>query len=287
MKGNHFLPGKRILAMIAVSVLLAQPGCRSPLAVPGQWLTAPAGANGQVEDFSKKLTSQLFENGMMVGVGNDEHYLYIFFSPDIRHQQRPPSRARLSLWLDEDGGKAKKLGLLHVSEPTLEKMPRPETQGKNAGRGAGNPAEQPSMPPDRQAPQSLLKIIDRESGKELFIAADGSMGPAVRLAGDWGDFAYQWRIPIQGAGDWPGLDCKPGKAIGIGLIWKIESLMKKADRERLGGGPGPGGPGGPGRPGGGQGGMEPPPGMEGGGGMFPGNAPSKRQIWIKTVLAKK
>ena len=109
----------------------------------------------------------------------------------------------------------------------------------------------------------LLKIIDRRQGREAFVAADGSAGPAVRLASDWGDFAYQLRIPFQGAGAWPGLDVKPGQVIAIGLSWKIERprAPEKESMDRPRGGPGGRGNGG-GQPG--RGGM--PPDMEGGSG---------------------
>ena len=118
----------------------------------------------------------------------------------------------------------------------------------------------PGRRPQRRRPAraaaaaTLLKIVDRKSGKEPFISADGSAGPAVRLADDWGDFAYQWRIPFQAFAEWPGLRHDPGKAIGIGLLWKITPLpgLDKTNPGRSGQGPGRGGRSGP------------PPGMTGG-----------------------
>jgi len=228
----------------------------------------------------------LFENGMMVGMGNDDRSLYIFFSPDIRHQQRPPSRAQLTLWLDENGGSAKKLGLVHVSDQGSKKMPaagpRPAERKGPAAQPTG-----PQTPPATPPAATLLKIVDRMSGKETYISADGSLGPAVLLADDWGDYAYQWRIPFQAIGDWPGLNCRPGKAIGVGLLWEIAPLpgfAKKDMADRFAGGPGmpdgeemgqpPGGmPGGPGGP--------------GGRGMSRDDFKSKRKIWLKMMLLQK
>ncbi len=93
MKFRKTFPGKAFLAITAAGLLLAQPGCRSLQGIPSQRLTAAEDGEGHFEDFSKKITCHLFENGLMVGVGNDDRFLYIFFSPDIRHRQRPPSRA--------------------------------------------------------------------------------------------------------------------------------------------------------------------------------------------------
>lgn len=283
MKFRHARAVKTFIVLIAAAAFLAQPSCRSLQNIPGQWLAVPAGADGRLEDFSKKITSHLFENGMMVGVGNDDRSLYIFFSPDIRHQQRPPSRARLTLWLDENGGSAKRLGLVHVSDQDRPKMPKPEmrpgAQKDLAGAAAG-----PQPPPAAAPLATVLKIVDRKNGKEIFINAEGSLGPAVRLADDWGDFAYQWRIPLQAAagGEWPGIGIQPGKPIGIGLLWEIAPLPGFGKKELAGrfplGGPDQGGAE-----------MGPPPGREGGPGrgMPADNFKSRRTIWLKIIPAQK
>lgn len=279
MKNVYFPTSRNVLVMIAAAAIFLQPGCRSAQAIPGQRLAL---ADTQLEDFSKHITSHLFENGMMVGVGNDDRCLYIFFTPDIRHRQRPPSRAQLTLWLDEDGGKAKRLGLVHVSGPTGQRMPRPgdatEMNKENPAASGGRPGPAPGG-----TALELLKIINNGQGKEFFVSTNGSQGPVVRMTADWGDFAYQWRIPFQGAGDWPGLPGDPGRVIGIGLLWQIEALAApgKISGERPGAGPGRGGRG-----------MEPPPGLEGseplpGRGMGLEKIPAKRSLWLKTTLMAK
>jgi hypothetical protein len=102
----------------------------------------------------------------------------------------------------------------------------------------------------------------------------------VRLTNDWGDFAYQLRIPLRSSGDWPGLGAVPGQEIAIGLQWSVEppAHIGKEHAARPGGRPG----------------MGPPPGMEdgergpGGGRPGPGErTTSKRNVWVKTRLSKK
>jgi hypothetical protein len=266
------------MAVAAAAALLLQPGCRSVQRLPGQWLALPASADGRLEDFSRKMTSQLFENGMLVGLGNDESNLYVFFTPDIRRGRRAHDRAVLTVWLDEQGGKARKLGLVHVSGPAGAAAP-PATQEEKRNAAANDPPGS-----DRQ---QLLRVIDRRSGREEFIAVDGSAGPVVRLANDWGDFSYQLRIPFQGAGLWPGIAAVRGREIAIGLQWEIKALAAPGKGEGSGGprrrGSGRGGPG-----------MGPPPGLEGGGPEdgrgLPGaeQAPaSKRKVWLRTTIAGK
>jgi hypothetical protein len=266
----------RVVFFLAVAALAClSPGCRSTQALPGQWLAVAASADGRLDDFSKKITSHLFENGMLVGVGNDDRDLVVFFSPDIRHRQPLPGRATLTLWLDEGGGRARKLGLVIVSGQLPMRPPRaeaaPEMQRAEPLEAAGSP-------------QVLLKIIERRSGRETFITADGSQGPAVRLASDWGDFSYQLRVPILAAAgsDWPGLRLQPGKPIGIGIIWKMELQAGSARKGSPGGPPGQGDEGAE---------MGPPLArMEGRGpgkGMPWQNAPRRRTLWLKTFLVNK
>ena len=283
MKFHHGLCAKACLLPALAAMLLALPGCRSLLTIPGQRLAVLPRADGMLDDFSKIITSQLFENGMMVGVGNDERNLYVFFSPDIRHQRRLPGRATLTVWVDDGGGRMKKLGLAFVSEPAL-KGPGPDNSVPPAPQG----------PPEERMAQPLLKIIDRQGNREVFIATDGSAGPCVRLSSDWGDFAYQLRIPLEAAanGDWPGLRSAPGKAIGIGLIWDFASRSQVPTRTegegRFREGPPPGGEEGEGQE------MGPPGGMgDGRPGRGPGrgipgeNSTGKRTMWLKTFLVNR
>ncbi len=281
MKRSFFHPGAIALVLMAVVSL---PNCRSIQAIPGQWLPVSTAADGRPDDFSKKITSHLFESGMMVGIGNDDRNLYVLFSPDIRHQRRLPGRATLTIWLDEEGGRARKLGMVLISEPAPRRSPEGEARPEMKQGDRMEPAA-PPQPPSARDGRVLLKVVDRRLGRETFIAANGSLGPAVRLASDWGDFSYQLRVPLQPAanGDWPGLRLQPGKSIGIGITWKIEPLAGRSKK-------GPSGPfrGGPGQGGEGQEMGLPPAGMEGGGpgrGMPGQNAPSQRALWLKTFLA--
>ncbi|GEM_PF-892545 len=276
-----------LAAGIAFSLLAS---CRSLPRLPGQWLDLPARPQGPLEDFSRRITSQLFENGMMIGVGNDERNLYVFFTPDIRGTRREPGSVRLSLWVDARGGKARRLGLEHVSKAPLRAIPpggppgnsspgAPAREGDRDDKarppGGANPREGTSAPRPAQA---LLKVIGPEKDKETLIAADGSQGPVVRLASDWGDFSYQLRLPIRGSGAWPGLDIRPGQTFAIGLSWEID-IPRGDDKGRMK--RPPGGPGGSRRSGGGPG-----MGVEHGG--MPGEPPaSKRKVWVKAVLAEK
>jgi hypothetical protein len=266
--------------LIGFSFILFFAGCRSLEIINSQWLTVPIDRQGQMEDFARNITSHLYENGLLAGVGNDEKYLYILFSPDIRHHVRPPSRASLTLWLDNGGNRARKYGFFYTRayfpdgrDGSLPGMTPGPAERKNRGE---------SKPP---APdESLLQVTDKPAKKQLFIPADGSQGPQIRFSSDWGDFVYSWRIPLTEIikENFFGLAAKPGQAISIGLLWEIKTLrassMEPDDRPGVGFGPGSDGPSGRG------GGMRR-------GGPGPGadflELPTNRKIWLKIILAQK
>jgi hypothetical protein len=284
-QANH---GNMTSIAFVFSLIMLFSSCRSLEIMESKSLTVPVDDQGRVEDFSRHLTSHLYENGMLVGVGNDEKYLYIFFSPDIRHYQRPPSRASLKLWLDAGGGQEKIFGFLLTVVPPFEKVDgeRPGTKGTTPGPGTAGP------PPAPQRDELLLQFIDEVGKKHAFISTDGSQGPQIRFSSDWGDFVYAWRIPFAAGEkrDFYGLGARPGQVIGIGLLWDCKPLpaaQKPAGRPDDGPPAGGGGTPGGGRPG--RGG----PGMSGGMGNRPGpgddmaEAPTRRKIWLKIILAQK
>lgn len=263
---------------------LIQAGCAGARRIPGQWLSLSHAGDDRQEDFSRSLTSHLFENGMMVGLGNDRDSLYVFFTPDLRRERTRPGGARLTVWLDVQGGRARRLALEHV----VSAGPGPRHEP-----GAGMPGEEAARPQPGAAPapdgstehgpaplgdREFLKVIDRAGGREAFIALDGSQGPALRLDSGWGDFTYQLRIPFRPTGDWPGLSVNAGQVIAVGFDWQAERRSEPRGRglERPRGEPGDSGPG--------MGGM--PPGGAIGTGGLPGFAPlGRRRAWVRTTIA--
>lgn len=283
-KRNRFWPA--LPAVLAA--LLALSGCGGAVRIPGQWLTLPGPGDGRLEDFSRSLTSHLFEDGMMVGLGNDADFLYVFFTPDMRRERTRPGGARLAVWLDVQGGRARRLALEHVVSAGLAPahepgagMPGEESGRPHPGAAPGQDGA-PPRGPEEQGAREFLKIIDRAGGREAFIAVDGSQGPALRLDSGWGDFTYQLRIPFRPSGDWPGLNVKAGQVLAVGFDWQVERRQNPRDQDRKHprGGRGGGEPGG----GPGMGGM--PPGAAGGAAGMPGPAPlGRRRAWVRTVIA--
>ncbi len=269
-------PRSVVVSAAAVAVLLV-PGCRSLQHFPGQWLELPC-QQGRAQDWGHRLTSHLFDNGMMVGLGNDRENLYVFFTPDSGRGTIAPGPARLRLWISTQGGRRRSLGIEHVGGGQGR---RRDSQGSRPTNGREDEDKARALPGPAPAP-GLLHVIDRAHDRQSFIAADGSQGPALRLGDDWGEFTYQVRLPLRATDSWPGLAARPGSRITVGIEWKIESRGYPGRR---------GGKGGPGAmPGGERGGRDmagmPPQG--GRPGALPGSAPlSRRSLWVRTRLAEK
>jgi hypothetical protein len=273
----------KTIALTTFSFILFFSSCRSLETMNSKWLTVPVDSQGQMEDFTKKITSRLYENGLLTRVGIDEKYLYILFSPDIRHYERPASRASLTLWLDAGGNKTRKYGFIYTMTHFPENTDGNRPERENAPPELNNTGI--SKPP--AISESLLQFIDKSDKKQTFLPADGSQGPQIHFSSDWGDFVYAWRIPLIAGSkeNFFGLAAKPGQAIGIGLLWEIKPLIdskKRAalpvsdfaaiddDGSRMGGRQG----GGVGR-----GGQEP--------GADSVELPTSRKIWLKIILAQK
>lgn len=273
----------KTIALTAFSFILLFSSCRSLETMNSQWLTVPIDSHGQMEDFTKKITSHLYENGLLAGVGNDEKYLYILFSPDIRHHERPPSRARLTLWLDGSGRKAGKYGFIYTRTyfPEGTDSTRPERKHAPPELNDSGMSKPPALI------ESLLQFIDKSNEKQTFLPPDGSQGPQIHFSSDWGNFVYAWRIPLfeETKENFFGLAAKPGQTIDIGLLWEIKPLFdlkKPADRPGAGfDSPDDGGGRMGGHPGGGMG-----RGGQGAGADF-AELPTSRKIWLKIILAHK
>jgi hypothetical protein len=278
----------KTVAFIAISFILFFSSCRSLEIMNSQWLTVPSDSQGQMEDFAKNITCHLYENGLLAGVGNDEKYLYILFSPDIRHHARPPSRASLALWLDGGGSKTREYGFFYTRTYFPEDTDGTRPGNRKAPQETGNP----QIPKPPAVSESLLQCIDKQNKKQTFLPPDGSQGPQIHFSSDWGDFVYAWRIPLleEMKENFFAFAAKPGQAIGIGLLWEIKPLFDlKKTADRPGAGFGSGGDGPPDRGGGGMGG--PPGGGMSRGGPGPGadfaELPASRKIWLKIILAHK
>ncbi len=268
---------KNATLFIIMACILLFSSCRSLDTMSSKWLSVPLQDDGRMEDFSKSITSQLYENGMLVGVGNDEEYMYIFFSPDIRHIERPPSLASLTLWLDDNGKKTREYGFIYSRACFRESI-----QGGRAAREHEPPEKKDAprgKPPMLSEP--LLQLIDRPNKKQIFLNPNGSQGLQVHFSSDWGDCVYSWRIPLidENKENMIGLNAKPGYAVGIGLLWEIKPLLAlhKADGHSGAGFDAEGAA----RPGRGIGNGNPRPGSD-----F-NEPPGSRKIWLKIILARK
>ena len=245
------------------------------------WDSTAIQVDGKANDWTKVPATFLPEQNAAIALSNDGQFLYVLFRTNDRRNARVIKMAGLTISLDPSGGKNQVFQIKFKGGPSRDQLGRPEPAGPNM------PEELPqdlNTPDSREyQPTFTCAIKDRISEKE--IPVDGSEGPAVAFDTSLGFFTYEFRIPlIKDSIRYYGIDSRPGRSVGISLVWGDMSSMGPR-REGEGMRVGMGDPGGPG------GGMGAPrSGM--GGGMMDGAKRNRRpqpmkkqEVWLKATLA--
>ena len=265
-----------ILLTLACSILLA--GCKTQ-EVQTNWSEEPVQVDGEMTEWPSGSTVYFEDSGAQLGLCNDSENLYILFRFSNQTWVRAIRMGGVILWLDSAGKKKKDFGIRYTGGPSLSELQKLGTSSAGGFRERLTPEQQQRLLDMEKATADQITVIDKKSGQEVTLRADGSGGPAVCFASPQGIYTYEFSIPLK-KGDvfGCGIGAEPGQVICLGLEW---GGMGKENRQRMmdrmGSGP-PGGMGG-GRGGGGRGGMG---GGRGGPRMQP---PEEQELWVKTQLA--
>ena len=254
------------------------------------------------------------EQGIKIGLSNDDQYLYVYLATWHRQLQRQILMNGLTIWFDSAGGKGKTFGVQYPLEKKMGPSEFPMGEGAiregapGARRGAPDapggardtPRTTPDFPPSADASASDPKILtDLVTGARRILAiicpAEGaprsmampdssSLGIEAMIGYVNRTLIYELRVPLKRSGEsGPAIGAEPGREIGIGFI---VGKREMPDFKRPEGGPPQGmdePPGGMGGPPGGMGGF---PGG-GRGGMRGGSPMESLEFWTKVRLAVK
>jgi len=261
----------RLLAMgiLAISAFLLVESCKTE-EMPGKWINKEMIIDGKMTEWDSMPGVYFEESRTLMEFCNDSEHLYIMVRFGDPIWIRTIKMGGLTLWLDAEGKKSKKVGIRYSGGPSREEMQKMGFGGRFADRmGPDMPLpaeEEPTGPPER------LLFINEENPEGIPIPTDGSEGPAVAYSVIDGFCIYELRIPISAnIYDVPGLNLRAGQKYSIGAEWgDIGELMEKM-RERGSGPPMGGGERGRGRPGG-MGERRP-------------SLPEKQEVWVKTDFA--
>jgi len=251
------------LAFILATTHLA--GCKN-LELNSQWRDRDVVVDGVNSEWQNS-TTYLEDEKVLIGVMNDENFLYISLitdNPDLRRQMMGQG---FIVWFDPSGGKKKvfgiqyPLGLQEMGVPMMDFV----------GPDVDNEMRQEII---EQSLMELKILRSDEDDWDRMIVTD-AIGIEVKV-NDTGPFVYELRVPLRNSEHHPYAIGVKRESVGIGLE------MQKFDRKKMMAGRGGGmRGGGMGRPGGMRGGMGVPPG----GGMHRPEMAKPIKLWAKILLA--
>jgi len=194
------------LGPLLALALLPAAGCRSVANLTSHWTQDPPDLTGRASDFEAQGAWLSASDDVAVWVGNDDRFLYLRFNPDVRQRRQVATRTTLSLRFG-DGSGACGYDFTHLDFPAGD-TPR------------GRPEGEPSAPPPTPADAGRIVVV-RGGMRGESLPADGSRGPRVVFSDKWGDYTYEWRIPL---GDPPGIGVPPAGELTMTWRWRTEPL---------------------------------------------------------------
>lgn len=263
------------VAGLALAItLLTVGGCK------GDQELACARAEGRIEvdglmgDWGELPTTYLEDQGVVLGLSNDDDNLYFMFRCRDEKWARTIRISGLTLWFDGQGEKGKDFQIKYRGGPKMSAlMPQNENISEEM--------RERMMNRDTAQTEELTCAV-KDRIVEMPIEPDGSNGPQVAYGTDHGFFVYEFKVPLKESEvRYYGIGAEKGAKITIGAQWGKMDIGNRGG-QRPGGGRGgarPGGGMGGGRPGGMGGG--PPGGM---GGQRP-EMPEEQEVWLKATLA--
>ena len=214
------------------------------------------------------------DQGIAVGIQNDNEYLYLTVDIGDRMKQRQVMFRGLNIWCDYQGGEEKRFGIHY---PVGMERPMMDRQRTDADEQPDTSVIFPETFPDD------IEIIGPMEGEHHRMKIGETKGIDVKIENRNGTMVYLVKIPLMDNGQHVyGIGAKTGTVIGLGIETGGFMQARREGGEGMGeGGGGMGGRGGFGRGGGGRrrGG-----GGASGGGSRPQIEPTK--FWTKVKLAE-
>ena len=239
------------LRPLVFAAALTAAGCSSTQSIASAPTDPPVVVDGRVDEWARGLVSVEGQDGLMMGVRNDEEGLYVALVVSDEGLVRQIQGGGLTLWVDPTGGDAKTFG---VQFP----LGRGDGPPSDGGREAFPAREGASTPPAAAPAFDRLAVRTGEDETGPAVSPDDVEGLDAAASVQFGQMTYEMRIPLRGRS--LAMGATPGESIALGL--------ETAEPERPESPPGGRVPGGAGGPGGTM--MEPPSG--GMGGPPPGGA---------------
>lgn len=263
----------------ALFALLMSAGCRN-VELVSQWRSGDVTVDGVNAEWVGR-TSYLEDEEIIIGLKNDEEFLYVALITSSRSAQAQVMLSGLTLWFDPAGEKIKWLGL-HYPLAMEGTMAKPDDFRDAGGPGRGGGGDDAGPAQDRfdefWESRTEMEITLPEKRGHFKVPISEAEGLELAMSRSRGVVVYELKIPLKKTADHPyAVGAEPGQTIRLGL-YSPESRRPNGMPGSGGGVRGGGGMGGGSRPGGAV-----PPGGGPGGGFF--ERPEPIDLWITVTLA--
>jgi len=229
--------------LCAVFLFLLISGCREP-ELNSKWLDREISIDGLDNEWQDCRLHYDEANRALIGIYNDEQYLYLRLSFRDKTMQRRILWLGLTVWFDNKGGKEKRFGIQYPLGTVIEGQPIiPDIPGKVAGRsGMMDRFKKMRRSRIRKDPDHLSGILEGAESEPIllgpdendrYIMFDGeieSLGIIAKVDSLEGNFVYELKVPLKQNERTP-------YAVGIDIAGKIGIGFEtgKMDRKKMGG----------------------------------------------------
>ena len=268
-----------VLSLSIIILLYSQVGCSS-FEIDSLWREKEILIDGNSSDWLGTLV-YLEDNGVTVGIQNDEHDLYICLLAESSFLRSQVMRRGFILWFDSAGGKDKTFG---IKFPLGMPIPEARPQARN------EPIDRIDREQKLKRAESLndnLEILGPGKDDQRRIPLNKIKGIEVFIDAASGLLVYELKVPLKQSEDNPyAIKASAGDKIGVGF--EMPNLDREALRGERSQGAGVRSGGGISGGMGGRGGMRGDGDRSGGRGGRSRNRPEAGKglkIWVKTLLA--
>lgn len=184
-------------------------GCKS-IELSSRWRDQEVAVDGINNEWGN-ATTFLEDQNALIGVMNDEDYLYLSLITNDRFLGNRMTLMGLTLWFDPKGGKKKAfgiqypLGLQEIGAPMMGDWQEPDPDSENRRQ---------------MIEQSLseIKFLGSDEDDWDMMSLSDAPGIEAKVNATNGTFVYELRIPLAHSEKHPyAVGAEVGKTIGIGL----------------------------------------------------------------------
>lgn len=213
--------------LTALTAALLAGGCGGVASLTSSAPGEPVAVDAQLNEWGGKLHALSSNDGLLVGVQNDNERLYLALSTRNGASIGSIMRAGLIIWFDPAGGKKQTFGIRFPLG-----LSRDDTGNRRLSEGAAG---------DRiriQRSTQEMEIIGAD-GQTIRRNKDAIPGVVAAIEADQGVLTYEIAVPlVPASGVLYAIGAQPGQQIGVGVTTPEEFVVNAAQQPGFGGLPG-------------------------------------------------